>query len=459
MTDERIQRYREAALAMKEGQFEVEIPVVGEDEVAGLGKALSELRESMEKKFDEMRALSRATERINSGLVIDDVLNHVYDSFRPLIPYNRIGFSLIDEDGKSITAHWARSDSPEMQITKGYSRPLEGSSLMDVINSGKPRILNDLEAYLEAHPDSDSTRRIVAEGIRSSLSCPLIAMGKPIGVMFFSSMRPNTYRNIHTEIFVQIAGELAVIVEKARMYQQLLELNELKNKFLGMAAHDLRNPIGGIRSIVEMMLDGELGPQTDESKEMLTEMEQACTSMLTMINDLLDVSAIESGHLNLRTETVDLPKVLEGSIHAMRLSANRKNITIELHAVSTLPRVTIDPERLRQAVDNLVSNAIKYSPAATKVTISAGLVEDGILVSVADHGQGIAPEEISKLFKEFSRTSARPTAGETSTGLGLAIVKKIIEAHGGKVWAESELKKGSIFYFTVPFSAPGVGRE
>jgi transcriptional regulator with GAF, ATPase, and Fis domain len=234
MRDARIAKYCEAVMAMKEGQFRVPIPQEGDDDVAALGKALADLSETLEAEFEELRTLSKVTEKINAGLDLDEVLNLVFESFWPLIPYDRISLSLLEQDGTVVRARWARSDAPLMKIDRGYSAPLEGSSLQRILQTGQPRILNDLRQYLAEHPASESTRLIVEEGMRSSLTCPLTAMGKPIGFIFFSSMEPQTFKNAHVEIFLEIAGQLSMIVEKARLYE---ELSQLKKKFLEMTAH------------------------------------------------------------------------------------------------------------------------------------------------------------------------------------------------------------------------------
>jgi hypothetical protein len=450
MNDERIRAYRDAALAMTSGRFNFDISVAGEDEVASLGRALQDLGCYLEKKFAEIKALTTATEKINSALVVEDVFNYVYDSFKGLIPYDRIGVSLLDEDGATLRARWARSESSDMRINPGYSRSLQGSSLREIFRSGKPRIINNLVSYLESHPNSDSTSKIVEEGIRSSLTCPLIAMGKPIGVIFFSSMKPETYKDVHIDVYLQIAGQLSVIVEKSRMYQQLLDLNELKNKFLGIAAHDLRSPISAILASIEMILEGDYGPVSEPIKDALKVIETSSSGMLNLINDLLDVSAIESGHLELKVQPVDLDDFLQGCVSMGKHPAGKKSIRLELDYHQYLPKVLADHDKLKQAMSNLILNAINYSGRDTKITVSARPEGRYVVISVADQGQGIARDELKKLFKEFSKTSSRPTEGEASTGLGLAIVKRIVEAHGGKVWAESELKKGSTFYITVP---------
>jgi adenylate cyclase len=224
--DPRIARYREAAIAISRGQFRPEIPEGGQDELAELGEAIRELGRILEAKFEELHKLSEITAKVNAGLVLEDVLGHVYDSLQTVIPYDRIGLSLLENEGRTLRARWVRSRVSEIRIPRGYAAPMQGSSLQQIIETGRPRILNDLVAHLRDHPDSKSTRRIVDEGMRSSLTCPLVAMGKEVGFMFFSSMEPHTYENVHVEIFQQIAGQMAAILEKSNLYEQVLDLSQ-----------------------------------------------------------------------------------------------------------------------------------------------------------------------------------------------------------------------------------------
>jgi two-component sensor histidine kinase len=453
MTDIRILKYLDAAKAMKMGTFPVVLPIEGADEISQLGKALQELSLTLERKFTEIERLLRITEDINSGLVLDEVLDHVFESFRPVIPYERIGFSLLVDNGKTLRARWAKSDAPELKITGGYEAPMAGSSLQRIIDTGQPRILNDLEDYLAKHPRSESTRLVVEEGMKSSLTCPLIAMGKHVGFMFFSSMKKGAYTNVHVSIFQQIAGQLAAIVEKGRLYQELIELNELKNRFLGMAAHDLRNPIAAVKGLSGIMLEGYLGDLADEQKEVLQKMDDACESMLALINDLLDVSAIESGKLTLDLEPVDLHEYLTEVYETNKILARSKSIEIKMELPEELPRVRMDKNRISQVINNLITNAIKFSHSKTTITLGARKENDTVAIAVTDQGQGIPEEEISKVFSEFGRVSVQPTAGEKSTGLGLAIVKRMVEAHDGGISVTSEVGKGSTFEFTLPLKS------
>ncbi len=226
VADERVAEYRRATEALRDGHYDIEISTGAHDEIAELGEALKVLAIAMKTQSEQADKLAEINRKINEGLLLEDVLDQVYDSFFALIPYDRIGFALLDADKQSVRAHWARSEATEIQILKGYTAALAGSSLEEVVRSRRPRILNDLEAYLEAHPDSDSTSKIVAEGMRSSLTCPLLIKGQPVGFLFFSSMQKHAYNEEHQDLFLQIAGQLALTLERSRLYEELLGLTE-----------------------------------------------------------------------------------------------------------------------------------------------------------------------------------------------------------------------------------------
>jgi signal transduction histidine kinase len=231
---------------------------------------------------------------------------------------------------------------------------------------------------------------------------------------------------------------------------RLAELNELKNKFLGIAAHDLRNPIAAFKGYLGILSGGLLGEIPESQQEVLKRMDTSSENMLSLINDLLDVSAIESGKLELNREKTNLAEYL-GELHASNvLLARAKSIDLLLDVATNLPEVSFDRSRISQVVNNLVTNAIKFSYPDSEINLTAGRLGREIRITVTDHGQGIPPEETPKLFSDFSRTSVRPTRGEKSTGLGLAIVKRLVEAHGGKVWVESQVGRGSTFGFSLP---------
>ena len=192
------------------------------DAMADFAPDPRELVARLRRREEESVRHMRITERINSGLMLDEILDSLYEEMREVIPYNRIGFALIDRQRGAVVARWARSDRPTL-LHRDYDAPLAGSTLERIIETLGPRIINDLEAYLHEKPRSPSTELIVREGMRSSLTCPLIVQGKPVGFVFFSSVDKDAYSNAHVAFFQQIAGQLATIVEKGRLYSGLAE--------------------------------------------------------------------------------------------------------------------------------------------------------------------------------------------------------------------------------------------
>ena len=454
MTDQRLTAYREGASAMRRGLFHVDLPIGSRDEVGALGQELNQLATTLEQQFEQSGQLLRMTEKINSGLLLDDVLDCVYRYFRHSIPYDRIGCALI-EDRHTVRAVWARTEYPECHLYKGYSLPIDATSLERIMATREPRIINDLEEYARTHPASASTSLMLQEGIRASLTCPLVAEGKPVGFLFFSNRAPNTYRDHHTNIYREIAGHLSHIVEKARLYEQLLRLNAEKNRFLGMAAHDLRNPLTAIYGLLQLLRDEpELPPK--QHREFVSLMIEACEGMVPMIEDLLDLSAIEAGTLRLKITAVLLKPYLAKVVALNASLAHGKGTEVRLEYTDPLPdTVHWDPQRVTQVLGNLISNGVKYSPPGSLVRVQVASTPDrGVQVRVTDQGPGIAPEEQDRLFKPYSRASARPTGGEKSTGLGLAIARRVVIAHGGTIGLESEIGAGSTFWVVLPAEPP-----
>ena len=230
---------------------------------------------------------------------------------------------------------------------------------------------------------------------------------------------------------------------------ELGRLNKLKDQFLGMAAHDLRNPIAGISGLAEIMLEEKAGLSPEYVKFIET-IRGSADFMLRLVNDLLDISAIESGDIRIDKGSTSLGTLIERNAATNMFTAKKKNSNIVLQMSEGLPEIEIDRNKIEQVLNNLTSNALKFSPPGSTVIVRAFRNGDGIRVEVKDSGQGIPLKELSLLFKAFQKTSVRPTSGEKSTGLGLMIAKRIVEGHGGHIGVESEAGTGSTFWFTLP---------
>ncbi|HXY58056.1 MAG TPA: sensor domain-containing diguanylate cyclase [Methylocystis sp.] len=194
--------------------------------MAGLSRELELLANDLTRREEQARQLLHVIEFVASGFRVEDVLNRMFEGFRGLVPFDRIGCAFISSDNSTLSAYWARSELGPIQISHGYSQPLRGSSLEQIVKTGRPRILNDLEGYLLEHPRSEATRSIVREGGRASLTCPLIVDRRPIGFLFFTSREKNTYSERHQEIFLQLANLVSIALDKSRVFEEVMRRNK-----------------------------------------------------------------------------------------------------------------------------------------------------------------------------------------------------------------------------------------
>lgn len=241
-------------------------------------------------------------------------------------------------------------------------------------------------------------------------------------------------------------------LELEKLNAKLSELNIEKNRYIGMVAHDLRNPIGIAQSFSSILITDYNELSKDEKIEYLGYINSSCSFSLNLIYDFLDISKIEAGIFDLNLTEQEYIAFVKANIVQIELLAKNKSQEIIINSCCDNLIACFDNNKIQQVLNNLLSNAIKYSFQGSKIIIDISVSAGEIVTKIIDQGQGIVEEELSKLFKPFQTTSARPTADEKSTGLGLAIVKKIVEAHHGTIKVESKVGIGSTFSFTMPLT-------
>lgn len=238
--------------------------------------------------------------------------------------------------------------------------------------------------------------------------------------------------------------------ELARHKAELTRLNDLKNEFVGIAAHDLRNPLSVIQGFASLLLERP-GFAEMERAEMVEMINESARDMMRLLNDLLSVSEIESGKLRLEPRRTDLDEFLARILRLNRFVAEAKDITLVPDMAPDLAPVMMDEDRIQQVMNNLLSNAIKFAPPGSTVTVQAlQRSPTAVEIAVIDQGPGIPPDALERVFMAFERLNTQTTGGERSTGLGLAICKRIVEISGGHIAVESRVGHGSRFFFTLP---------
>jgi signal transduction histidine kinase len=231
---------------------------------------------------------------------------------------------------------------------------------------------------------------------------------------------------------------------------KLRELSEMKEEFLALTTHDLRSPLTVISGVINFFTSGRLGDLTPEQKNMVSMMERNTQSLIELVNDLLDASKLESGTMRLDLASIELGGLVRELREGMLPMAREKGIALEESVPEDLPPLVADRPKLRRVLVNLLSNALKFTPKGGRVEVSAAPEGRFVRVSVSDTGVGVAPEDMERLFDKYEQARSRATRSEKGTGLGLYITRQLVELHGGKIEARSELGKGSTFSFTIP---------
>jgi two-component system sensor histidine kinase GlrK len=262
--------------------------------------------------------------------------------------------------------------------------------------------------------------------------------------------------NFKTDVHVQAPSDLADLVESVgSMAKRLQELDDLKAEFVSHITHELRSPLTAIHAGTQLLLEEIPGPVSQPQRETLQLMVESSRQLIDMISSLLDLSKIDAGMMEYRIASTDIKRVVETAINKIKLLADREHIRIVVEAPRGPLFVKVDDNRIQQVLDNLLSNALKFSRegASIHVKLEPDYKARTLRISVSDTGRGIAPEALPRIFERFYQGASRARTGVSGTGIGLALAKRVVEAHGGKIWAESELGKGTTMTFVLPLSA------
>ena len=349
-------------------------------------------------------------------------------------------FFLLSNDGKIVEAN---------QYAKTITgRHLIGEKIQDVVVD-----FND-SFHLPALINDPSKEYLFNISTASGLPQSFYFLFKKIInlIMMFGRLDTEELENMRKEL-VSLNQEQNNLMRKLhKTNAQLKRLNDEKNRFLGMATHDLRKPISLIISYSEFLIEETKNLLNANQIGFLNTINASCVFMKALVDDFLDVSAIEAGKFDLDLQPASIHQVLANSLRLNKLQAEKKGINLGVNSDESLPRAIMDASKLEQAMTNLISNAIEHASPDSPVSISLSCDRQFVIFSVKDEGPGMAPQEMDKLFKPFEKASAKKTAGEKSTGLGMLITRKIIEAHGGEIWIDSNTGDGTTVYFKIPIA-------
>jgi signal transduction histidine kinase len=294
-------------------------------------------------------------------------------------------------------------------------------------------------------------------GYRSLLTVPLLREQKILGGLTVWRRQAGEFDPEVVNLLQTFATQSALAIHNAQLFREIqakgreLEAaNRHKSEFLANVSHELRTPLNAVIGFSEVLLEKLFGELNDKQNEYVDDILSSGRHLLSLINDILDLSKIEAGHMELELTTFDLPNALDNALVLIRERASRHGVRLERVVDEQLGDFRGDERKIKQVLVNLLSNAVKFTPEGGKIQVRAGLDNGAVKISVSDTGIGIAPEHHETIFEEFRQVGSDYARKREGTGLGLTLTKKFVEMHGGRIWVESEPGKGSTFTFTLP---------
>jgi signal transduction histidine kinase len=336
-----------------------------------------------------------------------------------------------------------------------FPRPASTDTIVGrVILTRQLALIRDIER--EEGVPALSRRMIEALETRSQVTIPMLRAGEPIGAMTLGWAEPDAFDEQQIALLQGFAAQAVIAIENVRLFRELeqksreLEVaSQHKSEFLANMSHELRTPLNAIIGFSEVLTDRMFGELNEKQDEYLKDIYTSGTHLLSLINDILDLSKIEAGRMELELEDFHLPTALDNALILVRERAGRRSITLQTGVDERLGEIRADERKIRQVVLNLLSNAIKFTPEGGQIEVRAVPVDGSVEVSVSDTGVGIAPEDQEAVFEEFRQVGAAEKKAE-GTGLGLTLCRKFVELHGGRIWVKSRVGVGSTFTFTIP---------
>jgi len=429
-------------------------------------------------------AVSRLAKVILDTLDFNEVVQKVVDSIFDELGYLNLGYkiivlALIDKD-KGVLRRISVSHTPEGKIgAAGLPIPFTSVEIplsakdnfcIQAIEKNTPYTTHFWPDILTPPIPREEAILLQKEiGIQTSIVYPVGVHGNTIGIMIFSMVKEESQVTpAERNLLVSFTDLVGLAVQNSRLYsslartseevrvanEKLKEVDKLKDEFVSLASHELRTPMSIIKSYTWVLLQNKIGVLNEKQNIYLSRIASTTDRLINLVNDMLNVSRIESGRFTIEPAKVDIGKLLSDAVTEMQSRAQEFGVTLMYKGAEALPQVKADMERTKQVLINLIGNSFKFTPKTGTIIIEAIVIDGGFVrVSVIDNGRGISATDLQRLFQKFNmvgKTHLTKQAGQ-GTGLGLYLSKSLIELQGGRIWASSPGEgKGSVFSFTLP---------
>jgi signal transduction histidine kinase len=413
-------------------------------------REIVELGDNLQRAYDRLQTLYDSARAITSTLELDQVLDQIVRRTADAMSVRGCSIRLLDESGARLTmaAVHGLSDS---YVRKGDLLLAQNPLAREVL-SGRVVAISDVQAETRLQYPAEAA----AEGIRSMLSAPLQGKKGPLGLIRAYSADPERFTPDDATFLLAMASEGSIAIENAMAYRELGQLEEMKSRFVLTVTHELRSPVGVIRSLLQTLRGGYAGALNDSQRDVLERALHRADFLQVLINDLLDLAAGKN-EIGLRKEErvpVRLDEVIRQVIERFEASARERRLALEYsNPGGASATIVATAEGVDRILNNLVSNAVKYTPNGGRVAVSLNIEGGTARLEVADTGIGIPEEALKHLYEEFYRAPNAKAEVKEGTGLGLSIARDLVILYGGQIAVQSKVGQGTTFVLTFPLAA------
>jgi len=439
--------------------FDGTISRLSEEEVFLVARDITARKQAemtIQRRNEYLAATAEIGRLVTSTLDLNTIFKRAVDLIRNRFGFYHVGLFIVEETGFNAVLQEATGDAGAEMKRQKHSLPVGSKSIVgEVTASGNPFVVNDTTTSPIHRPNP------LLPKTRAEAAIPLRVGSRIIGALDIQSEHPNAFTEDEIAVLQTLADQIAIAIDNARSYElsiqavkEMREVDRLKSQFLANMSHELRTPLNSIIGFSRVILKGIDGPITELQQNDLTAIYNSGQHLLALINDILDLSKIEAGKMELAFDEVNIVEMINSVMSTATGLVKDKPIILKKNIAPNLPTARADAIRVRQVLLNLLSNAAKFTEEG-EIRVEAS-VEPGpngqpeILISVSDTGPGIAEADQAKLFQPFSQVDDSPTRKTGGSGLGLSISRRLIEMHGGRIGVHSTVGQGSTFYFTLP---------
>jgi GAF domain-containing protein len=420
-----------------------------------LFKELEARTGELTRSVDQLTALGEISQAVSSTLDVETVLQTIVSRASQLAGADGCAIYEYDDATEAFHIRATHNLDPILVETLRAAPLRKGEGAMGrAAETREPTQIADIAA-----PDAYQSHirdTLLRAGYRALLSVPLLREGEIIGSLSLNRHTPGEFSPEAVEVLKTFATQSALAIQNARLFREIADKSRQleaasrhKSEFLANMSHELRTPLNAIIGFSEVLAQGMFGAINDKQTEYLQDILESGRHLLSLINDILDLSKIEAGRMELEPSDFDLPSAIENALILVRERASRRGITLGSIIDEHLGIIRGDERKVKQVLLNLLSNALKFTPEGGRIDVGACLADQMAEVSVADTGIGIAPGDQETVFEEFRQVGTADEKAE-GTGLGLTLSRKFIELHGGRIWVASQVGVGSTFTFTLP---------